>query len=683
MRHVYRGPFSVADVVWNTAIGCRSDAAPYALGMSQNQHQDFMDWNEAVKYYERAYMDGATRTVSRPPPPSGEGQPRGTDGKKQPEGRSNGGRWSQQRKKREDSPAGSIQATTSKGSSAGRTARDAQIGAALTEARENSVGPSASSPSVISSERTRTDKAPRHTALAPSATEPVYHPQSQVQSSPTVSPRTPSRPVLRTVELPPFELEPEFESQPRTPETKTTSSRPASDIPTNETQTRIQFESSPGPPIPWYAQSLSYASSPSSSLASSDVRTHLSSPSSFGTRYFPEDWLARQEHDDHEVRSELQSPVSTLSEYATAPNTPEMGSNEVGDDMEDVRDMASPSPSMRDRVGLSEPSSPNSRSLVERSKTWPSAMPLPESATEVISSSNATSTPQHTSSTPNSVNDNFFPSVARVLASCPSPEPEKKTTTHVTRSPNKAEARIDSLPPRVCYYKNLAPAPARQNLDDQVETSPVASPLHASTGVGDIPVRPPLGGSPCRCEHPEYACIHCGRRPRTGRRSAWSCTRHSRSPRAPSVSTATTTASPPPPEVWSVFSSPVPAGTPASAVRSSVSVRSSSSRSHIGGHTPIMGPSATRAHAHARTQASLGLMSFSEAAQGVTAAEAVVLDVSFDPRSSPIQRGTRVPAGYVRSLLRTYRMLGAHAHIGLVGLPGLLCGFRLRRCRSR
>ncbi|KAI1795744.1 hypothetical protein LXA43DRAFT_1167520, partial [Ganoderma leucocontextum] len=515
------------------------------------------------------------------------------------------------------------------------------------------IGPSASSPSVSSSERRQPDKSSRY-ALTRSATEPAYH--LQLQDPQTRSGRAPPRPPRRKVGLPP----PDHEPQPRTPETKTASRGPSmspSDIPTHQTQTRNQFTNSPS--TPRYAQSLSYASSPSS-LASSDLRTHISSPSSFGTRYFPEDWLARLGQGDREVHGGHQSPVLSVSEYATAPNTPELGSIELEAevDVEDTRGLgiASPSPSVRNRVGWFEPSS-SSSSTKSRSKTRSRATSPPATltATQVISSPSATSTPRRTIPMSNSVNDRFSPSIASVLPSPPSREP--KPATRVTRSLSEAEVQTDS-PPQARRRKNpeamvqvAPPAPPKrsQHLDNQVQTSPVASPLHTSAGVGDVPVRPLIGGPPCACEHPEYACIHCGKCPRTERCGARSAFGHSRSSRAPS--TSTTTASPT--STSTVSSSvPTPSATPASAGPSSVSSRSSTPRSLVGGHTPRMGPSESRAYAQsptARVQASLGMMSFSEVAH-TAGAEPVVHDVSFDPRS-PIQRGTSVPAGYVCSLL--------------------------------
>ncbi|PIL29752.1 hypothetical protein GSI_08191 [Ganoderma sinense ZZ0214-1] len=691
------------------------DVTQNTVGVPHAQFQGFTYFEEASEYFERALRRGATRAVKLPPPlkdhdeDKDEDKPEGAGRKnlKKPEGRSDGGPVKQRRRRIEDSPAESIAqtpASTPKGSSAGRAARDAQIAAALAGVRRNGIGPSASSPNVISSDRERRQQQERSSrrtaALARSATEPAYHfqVQPQVQNSPTVSEstRTPvhtrPRSTRRTVELPSPEPDARTRVRTRTRETRTGSEPhgPVSDIPTDETRTTNRFTNSPGLSTPRirYAQSLSYASSPS--LASSDIRTHISSPSSFGTRYFPEDWLARiglagQRREagvDRDRRGDDRNSIlsTSLSKYATAPNTPEQVSTELEDEVEEVRGVASASPSssVHDRAGLSKSSSSSPRSAVTRSKTWSSApSPPPATATEVISSPSATSTPRHTGSTSNStgVNYSLSPSLASVPPSSPPSEPKKKTATRVTRSLSEAqvqtespstqarrrknpeaEAGVQTDSPRRCKNPEVGvqaapPSPhKRRHLDNQVQTSPVASALRASTAVGDVPVRPLPGGFPCACEHPEYACINCGERPRVEEGGGRSAASSSRSSRAPS----TTTASPVPSEFSSAPSSPAPSGTPASAsaVSSLVSTRSNSSRSH-GGHTPIMGPSESRSYSRsptARIQESLEMMSFSEAARGV-GAEVVVHDVSFDPRS-PIQRGTNIPAGTSGSAVR-------------------------------
>ncbi|PIL29753.1 hypothetical protein GSI_08192 [Ganoderma sinense ZZ0214-1] len=544
------------------------DASPYVIGVPQSQYEGFEDMAAAIEFYEDAHMKGTTRTVKKPPSTDEE-----LEEKARRNRRRRGEKERQPRRRDDSSPSASVQAPapTLRGSSAGKAARDAQIAAALTKGRKNWIGPSASSPSVIPGERGQSDELSRHAARTRSATEPAYHVQPEVQQSRTVpeSPRTPPRHRFerRTIELP--QLEPEL--LPRMPEMETASDCEScgltSDILTYETQMRNRFTDSPGLLTPRYAQSLSYASSPSSSLVLSDLCTHLSSPSSCGTRYFPEDWLARQgygqrwESNDREGHGDDGSSVLSLSKYATTPNAPEEGIIELEDGVEDTRGVPSPSPTCaHSRAGWSTGkhlSSCSSANPKAKMKARSSAMPPPATPTEAISSLNTTLTLRRTSKNP----------------------------------------------------------------------------------VGDVPVRPLPGGLPCACEHPAYVCINCGRRPRTERSLAPSF-----------ASTIATTASP----VLFELSPLIASGMPASAIPSSVmvSTRSSSSRSHAK-HTPVVGPSETRAYTRsptARIQESLGMMSFSEAARGV-GAEVVVHDVSFDPRS-PIQRGTNIPVGTSGSAVR-------------------------------
>ena len=218
---------------------------------------------------------------------------------------------------------------------------------------------------MIPSETSQSDEPSRQAALAKSTNELACHLEHSSRVSESESARTPPRPcsVRRTMEPP--TLEPELEPLRHTPKMKLASEscRSVSDIPTDKTQTKNHFTNSPGLLTPRYAQSLSYASSTSpASLASSDLRTHLSSPSSCSTRYFPEDWLERHEQkresNESEWRRDDQSPVLSLSEYVTAPSTPEQGCMELEDDVEDMRGVPGISTSKRtgSRVEWSEPS---------------------------------------------------------------------------------------------------------------------------------------------------------------------------------------------------------------------------------------------------------------------------------------------------------------------------------------
>ncbi|EJF65553.1 hypothetical protein DICSQDRAFT_133159 [Dichomitus squalens LYAD-421 SS1] len=562
------------------------------------------------------------------------------------------------------------------------------------------MGPSASSPNVSSGERRR-PKASQQ-ALARAATEPA-------QGFEALSPATPRRPVHRPVALPLSRAPP---PPPRLPvrrhEAQGAFSGPStsSSPPTEVSQTKNRFTNSPGISTPRLAQSLSYASpqagSPAglrtpSSLASSDQRSHLSSPSSFGTRYFPEDFPARllaelarsPVKEPSEVRVERQSLA--LSEYGTAPNTPELEyidleyvvQDEATEDAhEPAVPISSPAASPEQRRTTLKCSVSPPRDCTEPKMRPSTTLPA---VTQVNSSPVATSTAR-LSAISNSVNSTTQP---------PAQSQRSRKTKPVAKTKSLSDAQVQTEPqPPVRRRRNQEaavqaappPPPKMQRLDHGVQISRAASPTPATTGVGDIPVRAPIGAPACACEHPQYACLHCGRAPPQTRAEPSAVARASLSPlpdpfgltTALSPSVLTTVTSPAlsasfPPE----SSSPASFATPASAISSSVSIRSS--RSPVGGHTPRMGPS--EAHAHLRStavgiQQGLDMMSFSEATRGAH-------DVGLDPRS-PIQRGTRIPIGYaVRSFCCCTRSEDTVLTPAFTGLLGLRCGRRLHSCQSR
>ena len=159
---------------------------------------------------------------------------------------------------------------------------------------------------------------------------------------------------------------------------------PIFSISTNEIQCRNGFTNSPGRSTPRYPQSRLYASE-SPSLACSDLHTRLSSLSSSGVRYFPDDWQARL------LRSRPASSRSSANAKA-------------------------------------------------RPKTWAYPMPPLTTPTTVISSPGATSMSHCPHSTSNGVNDRYLSlSNASVppsphLSSPPPRSPSPKTSP-LTRPP--------------------------------------------------------------------------------------------------------------------------------------------------------------------------------------------------------------------------------------------------------
>ncbi|KAI0779329.1 hypothetical protein C8Q74DRAFT_684642 [Fomes fomentarius] len=294
----------------------------------------------------------------------------------------------------------------------------------------------------------------RRTNEVATASPRLPYPSARTGASASVvrtSPQGIARPAVRPVR--------QVQQGAKTSSSLSTSSSP----PTAVTQTRNVFSSSESANVsPRYAQSLSYASSPGNSsagmrsppIASSDRRSRLSSPSSLGTRYFPEDYPARQAQAHAAQRGPRLS--DEVSEYATAPNTPEMPDV-------DLPDLNSTSIAIE--------------CMDVRSPVVSPPQPPPQGMT--------TSTSNNTSS---------------------------RRKTPVTRSLSDAqvqtEARLRQLAEAIVQ---TASPTERRYINDEAQTStPRAIPLRATASEG---VKSFGEQGICACRHPDYICRRCGRTP--------------------------------------------------------------------------------------------------------------------------------------------------------------------------
>ncbi|KAI0744244.1 hypothetical protein C8Q80DRAFT_1122481 [Daedaleopsis nitida] len=426
---------------------------------------------------------------------------------------------------------------------------------------------------------------------------------------------------------------------------------------------------------PRYTQSLSYASSPSNasaglrspSLSESDRRSHLSSPSSLGTRYYPEDWLARQVHSpapfqttastvtsrpamtrDNTTRgprvSDGASSTSGMSDYATAPNTPNMDVLEVEEllsaNVDVIMAEASASEGQANIVEVISPPPPPTGMLSPRAREREEA-----AAPGVVSSA---------STHRNGVRGRRKGAVGRSLSEA---QVQTEPQDHFgigRRKQSDAVVQTVSSPRKQYGVQEV-----------QATRTRTATPLRATANESTVYAPSGHRRGICACMHAECVCRHCGGDPGHAHPMA-SVANHLPSPATSpasasasvsSVSSASTrTAAISTPR--SAYASAVGSfGTLTPSTRASSRSRGQSVRSPTGsgcgaggGHTPLMGPNELRwdseAMVNASTfQAAVNAMSFYEPAASVgDGSEAIVHDVSFDPRS-PIHRGTSIPAG--------------------------------------
>ncbi len=614
----------------------RLDVQHRTDGISGAAQQGFRDWDEAKEYFDDALARGETRVVTRAPQPERRAREQPAAKMKAPKQRQ---RPTQQKQptRSEQRPRTGGGSSVARGGSwspaSGSAKRDAEIKAAVEEvnrekqrsasARERRTEPLQRAASGAAPSGTRAITAPPR---LPTAVSP--HPVSASASAAAAASASRQRQQVLSARasVPPAASAREAEPPKSSASFSTTSSPP-----TAVTQTKNIFSSdggnqSPGP----YAQSLSYASSPgnwsaglrSPPLASSDCQSHLSEPSTLRTQYFPSDFLARQAKARSPQRTARSpemmssplarsppvvsngrrppSPAMSDSEYATAPNTPEV-----------------------QNIDLPAEHSPTVRRRTSTEAMPPPPLPPPPRDTTRISEGTSESTT--------------------------SPSKRRKSRL-VGRSMSEAQVQTEhTVQTRRRMQDHAAVqtnAPMKRYMEGQAQTSPVSSPrtssLRATSSEGNV-----FGHSPasttrpvCMCVRPRHICRFCG-----GEERIRSSASHSPAPSARSSVR-------PPPESTTPSASPVSVSsksraslvTPVPSTPSSPSSERRSLRSPVGGHTPILGPSETQMFMRPITnsiQATMNAMNFSEPARG---AGAVVHDMRFDPRS-PLQRGTTIPAG--------------------------------------
>ncbi|RPD75314.1 hypothetical protein L226DRAFT_560369 [Lentinus tigrinus ALCF2SS1-7] len=583
-------------------------------GISGSRQEGFTDWEEAQEYFDEALARGETRVVH--PAPKRERPERKQNVAEMPKVKEPRQRPTQQQQSARTEQKPWARRGTSAGSGDrwnhynGRAKRDAEIAASVEEVKREQRSASARERRTEPLQHAapghgEVPSAARAITAPPRLTSASSHPASASASAANAVSRQRSIAPASRASVPPAR-------EPEPTKTPSASFSTSSSPPTAVTQTKNVF-SSDGGGSPRYAQSLSYASSPGDSsvglrtpsLASSDWRSHLSEPSSLGTQYFPEDWLARQKQARRQERSSLQaaarspemasSPLArspptvfedrpqspSESEYATAPNTPEVQSVDLPEEH---------SPSLRRRPSAEAMPPP----------------PVPPPRTERTTPSMAES---HSTMAPS----------------------KRRARNLVGRSLSDAQVQTEREPQFRRRKRDdvaVQAAPSKKHYTDgQVQTSRASStrtsPLRATSSESNVFGHSPAStyGPVCMCVQPKYVCRCCG-----GKQRIQSTGSHS-----PAFSSTSVTPVPPPP--------------------SSSSSERQTLRSPIGGHTPLMGPSETQVFMRPITnsiQATMDAMKFSEPARG---ASAVVHDMRFDPRS-PIQRGTAIPAGTSGSVTR-------------------------------
>lgn len=443
--------------------GCRLKVQSLTNGVPGSAYRRCRNYKEADRYLRDAMAEGRVEKVRLAPD-------RRDDGRAEPEqNRAQRAHYQHQETRREvkrEERRGASSRTGSASTAHGLAVRNALIAAAVEdverEKEQNRNGVyNAGSASAREFRRPepswRTGAAGRRTNEVATASPRLPYRSSQTNTSASVvrtSPQGIARPVVRPVR--------QVQQPAKTSSGPSTSSSP----PTAVTQTRNIFSSSESANVsPRYAQSLSYASSPGNSsagmrsppIASSDRRSHLSSPSSLGTRYFPEDYPARQE----QARAAHRGPrlSDEVSEYATAPNTPEMPDVDLPD--------------------LNSASIANECMYVRSSVvSLPQPPPPPSEGRATSTSNNASS----------------------------------RRKTPVTRSLSEAqvqtEARLRQLAEAI--VQTASPLERRYVNGEAQTSTPRAMPLRATASEG----AKSFGEQGiCACRHPDYICRRCGRTP--------------------------------------------------------------------------------------------------------------------------------------------------------------------------
>ncbi|RDX42064.1 hypothetical protein OH76DRAFT_1411522 [Lentinus brumalis] len=622
-------------------VGRRLDVRHRTDGISGAAQQGFKDWREAKEYFDDALARGETRVVTRAPQPERrDREPPAAEMPKAPKQRQRPTQQKQPTRSEQKPRIGGGSSVARGGSwspASGSAKRDAEIKAAVEEvnrekqrsasARERRAEPPqrAASGAALSASRAITAPPRLPTAVSP-------HPVSASASAAASASRQRQRVLDARASVPPAASAGEAEP-PKSSASFSTSSSP----PTAVTQTKNIFSSdggnqSPGP----YAQSLSYASSPgnwsaglrSPPLASSDCQSHLSEPSTLRTKYFPSDFLARQAKVRSPQRT-ARSPEMTRSPLARSPPAV-------------LNDRRPPSPAISDSEYATAPNTPDvqsvdlaeEHSLTVRRRTSAEAMPPPPLPPP----------PRDTR-----ISEGTFESTT-------SPSKRRKSRL-VGRSMSEAQVQtehsIQSRRRRQDHAAVQTSPPMKRYMEGQAQTSPVSSPrtssLRSTSSEGNVFRHSPASTTRpiCMCVRPRHMCRFCG-----GEERIQSSASHSPAPSAESSVR-------PPPESTTPSASPVSVSsksraslvTPVPSTPSSPSSERRFLRSPVGGHTPILGPSETQTFMRPITnsiQSTMNAMNFSEPARG---AGAVVHDMRFDPRS-PLQRGTTIPAGTSGSVTR-------------------------------
>ncbi|KAH9942501.1 uncharacterized protein BXZ73DRAFT_97912 [Epithele typhae] len=470
----------------------------------------------------------------------------------------------------------------------------------------------------------------------------------------------------------------------------------SSSPPTGVTQTRNIFSSDESTAdaldsSPRYAQTLTYYSPSinseysmrSPSIASSDCRSHLSSPVSDSTQYFPEDFLARQQQRERQrlAAEEAKRQLSDesrevedreLSEYDTAPNTPMLkdgafpgrvlAAGRAGGDGNSGASRKS-----RERTfSRSSPATGPSSSSSPTKRKRPVARTQSDAAiqTEPVPKRKPVSTGAQTDVVPErhfvDGGNQTSPSVPVFAVPSPGVPSSVSSSSSSSRRPRpQAQAAVPRVPsPRTVPLDTPCVCPIPQWICLQCSRPPAAAPPQ--------PVLPATSSSPTSASGARRSRTtpthRAARSPRTtsptGTTSpsldaVTSSTSFARALAGSSASSSSASwHSPPPASSISARSSATPPASPSPSPTPSAKTSVGGASPHP--HTPLLGASdrAAPPSAHLRARAALGALTFAQPPRGWAlgpdpdqedAMEGVVHDGGFDPRS-PLQRGTGVPA---------------------------------------